>query len=206
MVETFRDEGNRIRRFYEDVWNVQKILFATGQTKSGAKRQLFKLRKNWEKRIASPRCSADLDAAEMLGDWCAQTDSYWPGLFHTYSDFRLPGTSNDIERHIKDNKQLVRKQSGSPNPARRFIRHGATNAVVTSRPVLPDKNDLASRSAGDWAVAKKELAARRKSHTALHLARRDPEKYRKRFLERWNLTVASRIDQKIANLGRDPTS
>jgi hypothetical protein len=206
IVDGFRLQGKVLRRFYNDIWDVQKILFATGQTKSGAKRQLFKLRKAWEKRAASPRCQADTEETEMLSNWCEQTDSYWPGLFHTYSDFRLPGTSNDIERYIKDQKQRVRQQSRNPNPARRFIRNAATNAVVSSRPVLPDKDDLATRSAQEWGAAQKELAARRQSLTAQQQARRTPKKYTERFLERWRTIFHKLRLQKPTGPGRDPAS
>jgi len=63
---------------------VQELLFKDGQTTKGAKRELGKLRESWERRLRSPRCDADMKAAEMLKDWCKQTDSYWPGLFHCY--------------------------------------------------------------------------------------------------------------------------
>lgn len=208
VVDGFRSEERALRRFYGDIWNVQKILFVKNQTKSGAKRQLGKLRKSWEKRLLNPKSRADIgdEPEEMLSNWCNQTDSYWPGLFHTYGDFRIPGTSNDIERHIKEMKQLVRNLSRNPNPAQRFIRHAATNAIVSSHPSLPDAAELAIRSTEQIAAAKKQLADRRRSLSATQLARRNPKKYREAFVERWKQLIhKSATDQTPIRGKRKPS-
>jgi hypothetical protein len=185
LVDKFQTTGRAIHRFYDDIWTVQKILFKEGQTTKGAKHELYKLRKNWERRLASPRCEADLEAAEMLGAWCDQTDSYWPGLFYCYGDYRIPATNNEMELWIKEMKQLERRLSGNPNPAARFIRHAAINALLASRPRLPDETFLASRSEQEVKAAVRRLNARRRKLGLSHLVRRDPTRFAELVLERW---------------------
>ena len=106
LAERFQTRENDIRRFYDDIWSVGEILFSDGQTKKGAKRLLQKLRKTWERRLLHPECEEDVKAEAVLRKWCEQRDSYWPGLFHCYGDYRIPGSNNDIERFINDMKQL----------------------------------------------------------------------------------------------------
>ena len=165
---------------------MQRILFLEeGQTAKGAKRQLKKLRKSWERRLLHPRCEDDINAAEMLNAWCEQTDSYWPGVFHCYGDFRIPATNNEMERFIKAMKQLERRLSGNPNPEMRFIRHAAINALVGTRPTLPGEDFLASVSREAWSEAEQRLARRQKKHGLSRLVRRNPERFCELLLERW---------------------
>lgn len=143
----------------------------------------MKLLKTWEGRLLHPRCDDRTEA--VLAAWCDQTDSYWPGLFYCYGDYRIPGTNNGTERHIKDMKQLVRLLSRSPNPAARFISHAATNSMVGSRPTLPGEAFLASRSSEDIRNAEKQLRAKRGRQTVQRQVRRSPAKFAAEFLEQW---------------------
>ena len=121
----------------------------------------------------------------MLKDWCKQTDSCWPGLFHCYGDDRIPGTNNEIERFIKEMKQLERKLSRNPNPELRFIRHAAINALLAHRPSLPGETFLARLSEQEWKTAEQLLAAERRKQGLSHLIRRKPERFAELILERW---------------------
>lgn len=137
----------------------------------------------------NPRC--DEHTKGVLEAWCDQTDSYWPGLFYSYGDYRVPGTNNGMERHIKDMKQLVRLLSRSPNPAARFITHAATNSIVGSRPVLPGEAFLAGRSTEDFKKAQQVLRSRRRKQSVHHQVRRNPAKFAEHFLERWKQSFLS---------------
>ena len=121
----------------------------------------------------------------MLSDWCDQTDSYWLGLFHCYGDFRIPATNNEMERFIKEMKQLERTLSRNPNPEIRFIRHAAINALLASRPSLPGEDFLANVNAQEVKAAVRRLASRRKEQGLAHLLRRNPERFCELALERW---------------------
>jgi hypothetical protein len=163
---------------------VGEILFSDGQTKKGAKRLLQKLRKTWERRLLYPECEEDVKAAPVLKKWCDQTDSYWPGLFHCYGDYRIPGSNNDIERFINDMKQLVRVLCRNPNPAVRFIRHAATNALLATRPVLPDARTLASYSEEAIREATRQLRQRRRTMGIEQQVRRNPTRFGEACLRR----------------------
>ena len=167
-----------------DIRSVGEILFSEGQTKKGAKRLLLKLRKTWEGRLLHPECEEDIKAEPVLSKWCEQTDSYWPGLFHCYGDYRIPGSNNDIERFIKDMKQLVRVLSRNPNPAVRFITHAATNALLATRPVLPDEKTLASYSAEAMREATRQLQERRRAMGIQQQVRRSPHRFGEACLNR----------------------
>lgn len=144
MVDKFRDDEERIRRFYEDIREVADILFVKAKTTKGAKRLLREMRAKWMSEANRYAASGDAEAWGMLMTWCNQTDNYWPGLFHCYADPRIPATSNDIERLIKAMKQLERILSRSPRPGTRFILNAPVNALVTSHPQLPEAESLAN--------------------------------------------------------------
>jgi hypothetical protein len=174
---------------------VGDILFSDGQTKKGAKRLLQKLYKTWENRILNPRCDDDIKAEPVLSKWCEQTDSYWPGLFHCYGDYRIPGTNNDIERFIKDMKQLERALSKNPNPAMRFILHAARNALLSTRPVLPDEHFLAAQSEETMREAARLLREQSRTMGIQQQVRRSPKRFGESLLKRLRLLPLSPQDQ-----------
>lgn len=191
LVDKFEPTADAIHQFYDDIWNVREILFEEGQTAKGAKRRLRELRESWERRLRNPQSPEDIKAAGMFKAWCDQTYSYWPGLFHCYGDFRIPATNNEMERFIKEMKQLERKLSRNPNPELRFIRHAAINALLAHRPSLPDETFLASVSAHDWKAAEQSLAAQRRKLGLSRLIRRDPDRFADLILEQWKQALTA---------------
>ena len=184
-----------LRRFYAEIFEVKRILFAEGQTVKGAKRLLRKMRDRWVQRLLRSTNLSDDKDYEILGAWCNKTDNYWPGLFHCYSDPRIPGTNNGMEIFIKEIKQLERHLSQNPNPATRVIRHAATNAIATTRPELPGKEFLARCSPQLIAQAEASLKAKRKTLGAARYARRNIDAFAENALERWRR--ASRVQQHV---------
>lgn len=137
-----------------------------------------------------PQSNQDERGPTILAGWCNQTANYWPGLFHRYADPRIPGTNNTMERGIKETKQIIRVLARNPRPAVRFIRHGATIAMVTTRAELPGESFLASRSAEEWQSAEAALRAKRRRSGAALRARRNPEGFAHSVLERWKKACA----------------
>ena len=142
------------------------------------------LRKSWECRLRNPQCDADITSEKMLKDWCKQTDSYWPGLFHCYGDSRIPRTNNEMERFIKEMKQLERKLSRNPHPELRFILHAAINALLAHLPSLPDETFLVSLSEQEWKTPEQRLTKQRRKLGLSHLIRRKPERFAELILEK----------------------
>ncbi len=129
--------------------------------------------------------SGDEEALSMLAKWCDQTDTYWPGLFHCYADPRIPATSNDVERLIKDMKQLERLLSRNPRPAARFILHAPTNAIVTSHPELPGAEFLARLGPDVLRTAEARLQSVRVKRSIGWRTIRNFKKAKATVLERW---------------------
>lgn len=100
----------------------------------------------WEKELTRLRRGPKDPRRRLLTEWCKITRSYWPGLFHCYSDPRIPATNNEMERLIKDLKQLERLLSKSPNPGMRFVRNAPINAHFINRRSLPGEEFLAKLS------------------------------------------------------------
>lgn len=174
-----------MRQFYAEILDIRKFLFAKAQTAKGAKRLLRKKRERWLSRILRSASTADPEDGVIYATWCNQVDSYWPGLFHCYADPRIPNTNNDMERFIKEMKQLERFLSRNPNPAVRFLRNAATTALVVTRPELPGERFLASRTAADLRMAADVLLAQRKKFGAAQMVRRDVTKFAAHTVARW---------------------
>lgn len=145
----------------------------------------MKLRKTWETRLSSPIYKGQIVEHGILLGWCDLTDAYWPGLFHCYSDPRIPATNNELERHIKRMKQLERVFSSHANPAMRFISHAATNSKVTALPIIPDEKALARHTTQDIRDATKRLKASRRKHGVAQRIRRTPKTFIEELLVRW---------------------
>jgi hypothetical protein len=186
MVDKFRDDEERIRRFYEDIRDVADILFVKAKTTKGAKRMLRGMRAKWMSEANRYASCGDKEAWGMLMTWCNQTDNYWPGLFHCYADPRIPGTSNDIERLIKEMKQLERLLSRSPRPAARFILNAPTNALLTSHPELPGAAALARLGPDVLEQAEDRLRSERKRRGVGWRAIRNFKAAKASLLERWD--------------------
>ena len=185
-----RSTDRWLRQFYAEVEDVRKILFTPGRTAKGAKRLLKQKREHWLTRLTRPTPTTAPGDFAILADWCNQLDSYWPGLFHCYSDPRLPGTNVAMERHIKEMKQWERVISRNPNPAVRFTRHAAINATVITHPQLPGADFLASRSTAELQTVTRVLKAQRRKQGVASLVRRDMDRFKRGIVARWKEACA----------------
>lgn len=185
VVDRVKDDERYLRTYYADIQTVGKILFAEGQTARGAKRMLRKLRDTWEASLRKFSEDPNNPAAKVLASWCKTTDSYWPGLFHTYSNPYIPGTNNATEQTIKEAKSNARILSGNPNPAHRFLRHGAINAVFIGMIELPGVEFLRSLTHEDIAKAKATIRSTNGRWVIIHRARHGRAEHLNRLEERW---------------------
>jgi hypothetical protein len=97
-----------------------------------------------------------------------------------------------MEQFINKQKQFVRVLARNPRPASRFIRHAADNAIVLTRPELPGKDFLASRSAAEMQQAEASIQAGRRQLGAARRIRRDIDGFASSVLERWKKACAER--------------
>ena len=109
----------------------------------------------------------------MLERWAKTFEIYGDRLFTTYSHPHLPRTNNSMEQTISSLKQLTRMLSGSPNPAVRFKRQGATLAHFLGRKSLPGEKFIAMRQQREFDLARRLIEARRRERSVEHRARSD---------------------------------
>lgn len=175
-----------LRTLYDDVRQVGHILFQEGQTAKGAKRLLRKMRENWEGQLKRLQRSPNELAESVLTAWCGTTETYWPGLFHCYSNPYIPGTNNSTEQRIKDIKTFERVLAKNPKPAIRFLRHAAINALFIGRDGdLPGEDFIANTSREDIAAAKNTLRGGQGRWAVMRKARLQRTKLLGQLQERW---------------------
>lgn len=144
------------------------------------------MKAKWLSDLNRHAASGDDNTWRILAKWYNQTDTYWPGLFHCYADPRIPATSNDIERLIKDMKQLERVLSRNPRPAARFILNAPTNSIVTSHPELPGAELLAQLGPDALRHAEAQLRRERKRRGVGWRAIRNFEAAKVSLKQRWD--------------------
>ena len=184
-MDRVKDEERYLRTYYADIRAVGKILFTEGQTARGAKRMLRKMTDAWEASLRNFSEDPKNPAAQVLASWGKTTASYWPGLFHTYSSPYIPGTNNSTEQTIKKSKSNERVFSGNPNPAHRFLRHAAINAIFIGMDELPGAEFLRSLTHEDIAKAKATLRSTSARWVIIHRARHRRAEHLNRLEERW---------------------
>lgn len=174
-----------LREYYKDIWTVGNILFTTGKSKRDRKQLLEKLRESWEKRLLELEGSPDKVGAHFLSECCRLTDDQWDGLFHCYSNPRIPATNNGSEQLNAMLKSLERVQAKNPNPGARFIRNAPINAAFVNRKQFPGKEFIATRNPEELAAVRSQRKAVAHKLGVARLARRDIKRLLDRLQERW---------------------
>ncbi len=174
VVRRLRHQAEWLREFYQAVWAMSDTLFSDNATGTGVRGKVQELKGAWDDRLGRfGRLNPEHPAVQVLERWETTTDNYGDRLFTTYSHPHLPRTNNAMEQAISSLKQLTRAVSGSPNPAVRFKRQGATYAYFLNRKTSPGEKFIASRKKRDFDLARRLLAARRRERSIEHRARRD---------------------------------
>lgn len=174
-----------IRLFYEDIWTVGEILFSEKKTKKERKRLLRKLRDDWEDELARLEQAPDAAATSFLAECCRITDEQWEGLFHCYSNPRIPATNNGTEQLILYLKSQERIQARSPNPGARFIRNAPIKALFVNRRKVSSESFIASRSQDQMNEARRQLKTVSRTTGVARLARSDLPRLLDRVTKRW---------------------
>jgi len=166
-----------------------KILFSTAKTVKGAKRLLRKMQERWlslmDRPELHPNVPNDEEAYALLDGWSDRLELYWPGLFHCYANPHIPATNNELERIIRDLKQLERVLSRNPKPADRFVRNAEMNALVIGRLDLPGEEFLIGCGQEAIRQAEARLRARKKRLSIGNRVLRNWPRERTSFVERW---------------------
>lgn len=174
-----------IRLFYDDIWTVGEILFSADKTKKERKRLLHQLREDWENEIARLEHGPDEAGRFFLAECCRITDEQWAGLFHCYSNPRIPPTNNGTEQLILVLKNQERMQAKSPNPGARFIRNAPIRALFINRQRASDEAFIGSRSREQMDQARCRLRTVSRTTGVARLARRDLPRLLDRIKQRW---------------------
>lgn len=138
--------------------------------------------RRWQKKLA--RLGSDDPGAGVLDQWLKQSESHWPGLFHCYSNPRIPNTNNDGEQLILIVKNIIRRLANNPNPAVRVMRSGAVTALFVGRTTLPGVDFVAACKPEVRARAEALVAAQRTKIGVMQRSRRDYDGEMNRLLER----------------------
>lgn len=138
--------------------------------------------RRWQKKLG--RLNSADPGAGVLDQWLKQTESHWEGLFHCYSNPRIPNTNNEGERLILLVKNTIRRLANNPNPAVRVMRSGAVTALFVGRNVLPGVEFVAATTPEMRAKAQALLAAQRAKIGVMQRSRRDFDGELKRLVER----------------------
>jgi hypothetical protein len=146
---------------------------------------LRELRQSWESRLLQLDQSPDKPAALFLSECCRLTDDQWEGLFHCYSNPRIPQTNNGTEQLIAQLKSLERMLASNPSPGGRFIRNAPINALFTNRRRFPDQTFIGTRSPEEMAATRRNRKAAAHKAGVARLARRDLPKLLEQFKARW---------------------
>jgi hypothetical protein len=175
---------------------VGDILFSSGKSKRERKRLLEELRQTWEKRLSKIDLSADKPGAYFLSECCRLTDDQWDGLFHCFSNPRIPGTNNGTEQFIGQLKSLERVLAKNPNPGARFIRNAPINAAFVNRRQFPGKTFIAGRTPDEMAAIRQ--ARKKAAHKVgvARLARKDIHKLLDRLKKQWTAVPKSPPDNR----------
>lgn len=113
-MESLRAVVNRTQRHLEIVRHVARTLdsdSSSAQVKRGLRRYLNRLRRE------APRRGRGAHTGHFVDHLIKLTDSYWPGLFHTYDHPEIPRTSNGIEGFFGSIKRSVRSTTGRASTA-----------------------------------------------------------------------------------------
>ena len=113
-LESLYPVANRLERHVEIVRHVAHILDtdnSAAQVKRVLRRYLNRLQEE------APRRGRGAQTGHFVDHLVKVTDSYWPGLFHTYDHAKIPRTTNSIEGFFGSTKHSVRSTSGRTSTA-----------------------------------------------------------------------------------------
>lgn len=189
LTEDLREKEEALRLYYEDVWELGEILFSEGKTTKQRKTLLRKLRQGWEEELQRIEEQPERKAVRrFFAEACRLTDDQWEGLFHCYSNPKIPNTNNGTEQLIAELKNQQRQLARNPSPGARFIRNAPTAALFVNQKNLPGAEFIGSSTPEQMAEVRDRLRHSSRQAGVARLARRDLPLLTSRIKARWRNT------------------
>lgn len=119
-----------------------------------------------------------------------KANAYWPGLFHTYDDPRIPSTTNAIEGFFGTSKSAVRRTTGRMSTAggkmescgEALLRVRALRQAIGPTAL---RDELQRVTPEGYAQAKTRLRALQRPACERRSIQRDPQAHLDRLLQAW---------------------
>jgi hypothetical protein len=138
----------------------------------------------------APRRGRGAATGRFIDHLVKKSDSYWPGLFHTYDHPQIPPTTNGLEGFFGSSKGAVRRATGRMSTAGgKFETCG--EAVIRTRALLDGMDPAALAERLRAVTPEKYRDGMRRLRQLQEPARerrsiqRDPKSYLEQALARW---------------------
>lgn len=155
-------------------------------------RQVKRVLRTYLNRLedTAPRRGRGAVTGRFIDHLVKKSDSYWPGLFHTYDHPSIPPTTNELEGFFGSSKGAVRRVTGRMSTAGgKFETCG--EAIVRTRALLGamDSAPLAERlravTPEKYRDAKRRLRQLQEPARERRSIQRKPERFLEQVLTEW---------------------
>ena len=186
-LDALQPIAKRLDRY---VGNIRHIAHLLDSKSEGA--QVKRVVRTYLNRLQeqAPRRGRGAVTGHFIDHLVKVSNSYWPGLFHTYDDPRLPRTSNTLEGFFGSSKQRVRRTTGRMSTAGGKI-DSEGEAILRVQGLLASLGVSALRALVTGITDPKYQQAKRRLRQLQEPARqrrsiqRDPQTYLDRTVDRW---------------------
>jgi hypothetical protein len=138
----------------------------------------------------APRRGRGAATGQFIDHVVKVSNRYWPGLFHTYEDPRIPRTTSQLERSFGASKQATRRTTGRKSTAGGKL-ESCGEAIVRVKALMavlgPDelKQRVEAIPSDGYRAAKRQLHQMQQPARERRSIQRDPEAYLERVLDKW---------------------
>lgn len=186
-LDSVRAIQNRVARHLEIVRHVAHLLDRSGPA-SQAKRVLRTYLNRLEEE--APRRGRAAATGHFVDHVVKVSNSYWPGLFHTYDHPQIPRTTNELEGFFGTSKQGVRRTTGRMSTAGGKLESCGeailrTEALLHSLPATEVKERIEAVSPESYQQSKDRLHKMQEPARERRSIQRNVVDYLKRLLGRW---------------------
>jgi hypothetical protein len=117
------------------------------------------------------------DLQDAIVHFVKVSRSYWPGLFHCYSDPDLPRTNNALEQQFGSYRWHERRITGRKTASPAMVQRGQVRmlASTATRTRRYSAKDLSACDQQAWAQLRAQLDARREKQKQRTRFRRNPQ-------------------------------
>jgi hypothetical protein len=155
-------------------------------------RQVKRVLRTYLNRLeaSAPRRGRGAATGRFIDHVVKKSDSYWPGLFHTYDHPLIPPTTNGLEGFFGSSKGAVRRATGRMSTAGGKL-ETCGEAVLRTRALLDrmDSTALAERLGAvtpeQYRDGKRRLRQLQEPARERRSIQRNPERFLERTLAEW---------------------